>query len=181
MFCRILANRTPGSITMTVHGHNKPITAVSKRADDPRVLVTGDSEGRVVSWQTESGVGEQVRGAGPSNQVNGLAAGGDDDSVLAVGIDDTLRRAEAGEFTELSVKLDAQPRAVRGCDGATAVATVKKLLLLSKDGGVLKERALDFEPSSLDFCPQLGHLAVGEGGGGGQSVRVYSIGELVRT
>ncbi len=163
-----LDERTPGSITMTVYGHNKPITALARGGDEERckTLFTGDSEGRVIAWQTEQGVGNRLRGPGPANQVNGLAAE-PDGSVVAVGIDDTLRRAAAdGEFTSLAAKLGAQPRAVRFCGesagAATAVATVKSLLLLDGDGNVLRERSLPFEPSSLAYCEQSRHLAVGD-------------------
>ena len=82
--------RAPGSFAMTVEGHNKPITAVSRRAGDHKTLVTADSEGRVVAWQTEQGVGRQVRGRGPANQINGVQAE-EDGTIMVAGIDDTLR------------------------------------------------------------------------------------------
>ncbi len=154
---------------------------MTKKEDDSRILITGDSEGRVIQWQTEHGTGTQVSGKGPDNQINALAHEGRGDSVVVAGIDDTIRRISAGEFTDFSAKLDSQPRAVRACgdDGVTAVATVSKLMLLSPDGTVRKELSVDYEPSSLAFCPQLHHLAVGDGGSTSTgAVRVYSAADL---
>ena len=43
-------------------GHNKPITAMSRV--DSKTVYTGDSDGRLVRWNTEDGRAEEVKGKG---------------------------------------------------------------------------------------------------------------------
>ena len=57
-----LDNRTGNGIEMVVRGHNKPITAVSRV--DSKTMYTGDSEGRLVRWNTEDGRADEVTGKG---------------------------------------------------------------------------------------------------------------------
>ncbi len=168
--------RTANGITMTINGHNKPITAVSKPADDHRTFMTGDSEGRVCVWQTEQGVATQVEGKGPSNQINAMEAC-DAKNVIVAAIDDTLRGAADGYYTDVSVKLNSQPRAVKTLGDVTVLATVKSLMLLRHDS-VQKERPLDFEPSSLTVQKDVGHIAVGDGSNQGHQVHVFNASTL---
>ena len=59
-----LDNRTGGNgiVEMVVRGHNKPITAMSRV--DSKTVYTGDSEGRLVRWNTEDGRADEVKGKG---------------------------------------------------------------------------------------------------------------------
>jgi len=169
--------RTPGGIVMDVIGHNKPITALARRPTDDetdKTLVTGDSDGRVVIWQTERGSATQLNGRGPTNQINGIAALSDGRRLLVAGIDDTLRAVDSGEYVSASAKLPAQPKGVVaiGEDGLAAVATIKAMLLV--DGANVKlTKAVDYEPSCVAYCSQSGHLAVGDGANNSTDVHIH--------
>lgn len=169
--------RTPGGVTLTVEGHNKPITSVSRGRDDNKTLFTGDSDGRVVSWQTEQGVATQVKGKGPSNQINGLDAKSST-AASVVAIDDTLREVSGVDYADLSLSLGAQPRGVASLDdGTTVVVTVKSILLVA-NGSVKMEKPVDYEPCSVSVERASKQIAVGDGSNAGHSVHVYDANTL---
>ena len=50
--------KDPSKPSRIIEGHNKPITAIAKVND--KMIYTGDSDGRIVQWETENGVAKQV-------------------------------------------------------------------------------------------------------------------------
>ena len=70
---------------------------------------------------------------GPTNQITSIDTL-ESRNLIVSGVDDTLRSASSGEFTEFALKLNAQPRAARKSEGgATYVATVKSIVQIVND------------------------------------------------
>ncbi|CAG5024826.1 unnamed protein product [Parnassius apollo] len=158
-------------------GHNKPITCLALQPTTKTVF-TASHDGCVTSWNTTTGEGRHVGGAGHGNQVNGMCAG-KDGSLITCGIDDSLRFAvpsaegEVPTYTEKSVPLGSQPRALDHIvdEDMTIVATVKELLVLA---GSIKQSNLpvSYEPSCVAIEPKSKHVAVG---GADSKVHIYSL------
>jgi len=171
-FINYLDPSHPEGPVKVVKGHNKPITAMGL-SPDRKSIYTSDSEGRIITWDSETGTNTRIEGKGHGAQVNGLISSGSN-TLATIGFDDTLRSIDvsSGEFSGPAVSLSAQPRALDHVQDLTFVCTLKSIVFL-KSGAVQQEFSVEFEPSSCSYSSQLGHLAVGESGG--NLVRVYNI------
>lgn len=97
--------------TKLVQGHNKSITAMgSTGTGKDQTFWTGSFDGRICSWNSNTGLGSVVEGSTHSNQVMCFTTAGD--RAFSAGWDDTLRTADAGtnSFIGEAVKLTAQPK-----------------------------------------------------------------------
>ena len=170
LFTKSDAAEKPEKPKRIVKGHNKPVTKLIASSDG-KTIYTGGSDGVITSWDSESGRCERVSGPGHGAQVSGLAVSGS--SVLSIGFDDTLRSVDTAScsYSGSAVSLAAQPRAITSKGDVTYVVTMKSIVSL-KQGAVVDEMNVEYEPSCCAFSPAHNHLVVGEAGG--NTVRVYS-------
>jgi WD40 repeat protein len=97
--------------TKVVQGHNKAISALGSGVTAKgQTFWTGSYEGRVISWDYESGLGSHVEGSSHTNQLSAFNA--TKDRVYSVAWDDTLRIADTAGNTFIgeATKLTAQPK-----------------------------------------------------------------------
>lgn len=110
-----------------VQGHNRNITAIGKSgvfADEKQTLWTGSFDGRVCSWDLESGTGSAVEGQTHTNQVIGFTDARQ--RMYSVGWDDTVRMIDTSTniFLGSTVQLSGQPKGVDEASSRIHVATV---------------------------------------------------------
>ena len=93
--------------------------------------------------------------------------------LVSVGYDDTVRTVDTGscQYSGSAVSLSAQPRGITTKNDMTYVVTMKSIVTM-KNGAVVDEMNVEYEPSCCAFSAQHHHLVVGEAGG--NTVRVYS-------
>lgn len=159
-------------------GHNKPITCLALHGNG-KTVYTASHDGCVTEWNVDSGEARHVEGQGHGNQVNGMRTT-KDGSLLTIGIDDTLRKAEPTAegarptYTGAAVPLGSQPRALDHAaeDDITIVATVKELVVFV-GGNKQSNLPLAYEPTCVAIDKSSGLVAVG---GGDSRVHVYSRG-----
>jgi len=172
-FINFLNLDNPAAPCRVVKGHNKPITALTM-SPDRKTIYSADSDGRVISWDSETGTNSRMEGKGHGAQINGMV-GGPTNTILTIGFDDTLRSIDttSGEFSGPALSLSSQPRAVDHCQNQVFVCTLASILQVEA-GSVKHELRVEFEPSCCSFSSQLGHLAVGDAGS--NTVRVFATG-----
>lgn len=111
-----------------VHGHQKNITAAGISGS---TFFTGSYEGRVLAWDTESGIAEKVGGDGHSNYVAGVAASDskNEADVHTVGWDDTLRSVSVPNkiFTGTAAQLKFQPKGIASTSNVVLVPSSESI------------------------------------------------------
>ena len=73
--------------------------------------------------------------------------------------------AEAYSSNIAPIKLKAQPKGIDNEGGLTAIATLESISLV-KDGSMLQEENVDYEPSCASISKDSNSLAVGDSGQG---------------
>ncbi|EHL03488.1 putative Uncharacterized WD repeat-containing protein C9G1.05 [Glarea lozoyensis 74030] len=144
-----LAEGTP-TPTKVVQGHNKSVTAFGSSQDGKsQTFWTGSFEGRVCSWDSETGVGSAVDGQTHSNQVSSFTT--TNGRAYSVGWDDTLRIADTSNNTFLgdASKLSGQPKGVSSADGRIFIATTSGIEIFSNDKAVGSLLTKDFTPTAI--------------------------------
>lgn len=157
--------------TKVVQGHNRSITALgSSEGPKGQTFWTGSFDGRVCSWDANSGVGAAAEGQTHSNQVSGFATTGE--RAYSVGWDDTLRIADVSSNTFLgeASKLSAQPKGVASSEGRVFVATTEGIDIFADDKLVGTFPTKDFTPTAIAVSKST--LAVGDER---NVIHVYSI------
>lgn len=73
------------------------------------------------------GENDRVKGIGHGNQINGMKL--DNDYLYTCGIDDSLRQVDvkSNSYTELQVKLNAQPRGMDFNSNVLVTVTIKEV------------------------------------------------------
>ncbi|KAG9234792.1 WD repeat-containing protein-like protein 1 [Amylocarpus encephaloides] len=156
--------------TKIVQGHNRSITALgSSGAGKSQTFWTGSFDGRVCSWDSESGVGTAVDGQTHSNQVAAFTTS--NNRAYSVGWDDTLRIADTSSNTFLgeAPKLSGQPKGTASTDGRIYVATTSGIDVFSNDKSVGTQATKDFTPTAIAAAGNI--VAVGDDS---NVVHVYS-------
>lgn len=156
--------------TKIVQGHNKSITALGV-GSDRKSVITGSFDGRVCSWDINSGTGSVVDGQAHANQVKQFASV--PGRTYSVAWDDTLRTIDesANTFTGSSVKLNSQPQSVAAAaDGHVIVAHNNGIAVYSKDQ-LVSELRTDFTPAAVAAHGSF----VAVGGPDDNSVLVYTL------
>ena len=146
--------------TRVVQGHNKSITALGTGNNGKsQTFWTGSFEGRVCSWDSDSGLGSRVEGSSHTNQVVAFTA--TPSRVYSVAWDDTLRIADTAGNTFIgeASKLTAQPRSMASADGRLFVATASGIDIFSKDSLVGSLPTKNFTPTAISAHGSL--VAVG--------------------
>lgn len=167
----------PDTPLQVLMGHNKPITCLTLHPDRQSVY-TASHDGTVTQWNCETGEGRHIKGQGHGNQVNGMRAS-NDGTLLTCGIDDTLRIAkpaaegEAATYTDVSIPLGSQPRAMDYIieDDTAIIATVKELAIVI-GGSKQSSLPLKYEPTCVSIDPKSRYVAVG---GADNKLHLYTL------
>jgi WD40 repeat protein len=136
--------------TRVVQGHNKSITALGTGNNGKsQTFWTGSFEGRVCSWDSDSGLGSRVEGSPHTNQVTAFTA--TPSRVYSVAWDDTLRIADTAGNTFIgeALKLTAQPKSMAYADGRLFVATASGIDIFFKDSLVGTLPTKSFTPTAI--------------------------------
>ncbi|KAI9048647.1 hypothetical protein LZ554_007478 [Drepanopeziza brunnea f. sp. 'monogermtubi'] len=157
--------------TRVVQGHNKSITALGSSSEGKgQTFWTGSFEGRVCSWDADTGIGSAVDGETHKNQVTAFQT--TPGRAYSVGWDDTLRISDSAGNTFLgeTSKLSAQPKGLASADGGVFVATNSGIDIFSGDSLVGSVPTKDFTPTSIAASGSL--VAVGDDT---NIVHIYSV------
>ena len=132
-----------------VQAHQKNVTSVAALSGQNQTLFTGSSDGRVCSWDPQTGIGETVDGEAHSNYVAGLAAS-PEGRIYSVGWDDALRSIDssAKTFTGTWIKTDGQPKSVAVSNDSVFTATHKGIEIF-KNGHMHKDIKTNFSASAI--------------------------------
>jgi len=168
-FINYLDPENPDKPKKVIKGHNKPITSMALSLDR-KTIYTAASDGTVISWDSESGRNDRIKGKGHGVQVSGMTGG---NQIQTIGFDDTLRLidASAGEYSGTAFSMSAQPKAIDSKNDLTFVCTLNSIIIM-KANSVVEEIKVEYEPSCCAFSATSNHLIVGEANG--NLLRVYS-------
>lgn len=154
-----------------VQGHDRGITALVGSSDTKTATVwSGSFDGRVCSWDVETGTASVVDGQSHSNQIVQLVS--DAGRVHSVAWDDTLKTIDesANTFVGEPAKLSAQPKCAAAADGIIYIGTPSGVASYA-NGNLGKETALDYVPDAIAASGS--YVAIG---GSQKSIRVYKAG-----
>ncbi|KAH9491908.1 hypothetical protein Btru_029063 [Bulinus truncatus] len=148
----------PAQPRKIVKGHNKPIMAVA--VNGPQ-FYTASSDGLMISWETATSENDDFKGKGHTNQVTDMVQDGE--YLVSVAMDDTIRftRPASLEYSNDSIKLDSQPRAVDSKNGIAVVACLHHLVVFQAPGRKLSTLPVKFESLSVSIRPGGTEVAVG--------------------
>lgn len=133
------------ALVKTVRGHQKAITSASYLPTS-KTLFTGSYDGRIRSWDMNTGAAGPIDGETHTNYVSGIAASSEDSRVYSTGWDDTLRTVDAAQtsFLGSAIKLDGQPRGIAVASVAgkphTLVATATGITAYSDGSEVSRQK-----------------------------------------
>ncbi|KAH8685868.1 WD40-repeat-containing domain protein [Tricladium varicosporioides] len=136
--------------TKIIQGHNRSITALGSCEDSKgQTFWTGSFDGRVCSWDYQSGLGCAIEGQTHSNQVTAFDT--TPTRAYSVGWDDTLRIADASSnaFLGETSKLSGQPKGITSAEGRVFVATTAGIDIYSKDSLVGNFSTNDYSPTAI--------------------------------
>jgi WD40 repeat protein len=135
--------------SQVVRGHQKNITAAGISGS---TLFTGSYEGRVLAWDTATGLADKVEGDSHSNYVAGFTASEakGEAEIFSVGWDDTLRSVSAGNkiFTGTASSLSFQPKGLATTSGVVLVASSESVAIF-KDGSKAGSVSTKFSPTCI--------------------------------
>lgn len=157
--------------TRVIQGHNKSITALGTGNNGKaQTFWTGSFEGRVCSWDGDSGLGSRVEGSSHTNQVTAFA--NTPSRAYSVAWDDTLRIADTAGNTFIgeALKLSAQPKAMASADGRLFAATASGIDIFSKDTLVGTFPTPSFTPTAISA-----HGSIVAVGSDNNAVQIYKV------
>lgn len=178
--------RSPPKPRMIVEGHNKPITAFAQKPDQPNRVFTGSSDGRVIQWDTEQGLGKEIKN-NRTCQVNALAW--QNPSLYAATMDDVLSamtfedskvtitpemRLEEFKYSVSESKLPAQARGMAELGSSQVLILIQNALLTFENGTIAKDEKLPYEASCLAVSEKHNVVVIGEAAPG-QNFHVYNL------
>ncbi|KLO12889.1 WD40 repeat-like protein [Schizopora paradoxa] len=162
----VFDQREGGKPSRTLHGPQKAITAATVTSSGTFIAGTGD--GRILAYDNEGNT-SLTEGESHKNLVTGFAVQGD--TLLSVGMDDTLREVEGNgqRMSAAQSKLDTQPKGIAtSSEGTAFIAEVSKIEAF-RSNQKIAELSVIYGPSSISTTGQL--VAVG---GDDQKVHFYN-------
>ncbi|KAF9349339.1 hypothetical protein BGX34_001849, partial [Mortierella sp. NVP85] len=147
-------------VTRVVKGHQKSISALTTGiAEENRAtFFTGDSDGRVFSWEPNTGVATSVseEGRGITQMVSG---GG---QLVSMGVDD-VRITNRNTPSDVSIlSTDGQAKGVSSSDdGQIIVAATAKEVQVIQGGKKVDSIALEYNATAIAINPQRNLVAIG--------------------
>lgn len=158
-FINYLDDKNPSKPIRILTGHNKSITSIALNNDN---LYTGGYDGFINYWNLTSHDNARISG-GHKNQVQDMAVSKSKQLVFTIGFDDTLRSIDmrSNQFTNLSVKLDSQPKGICLLNNLIVIACYQHLLIFNDDGQKLATLKTNYEASCIASNSTNNHIAVG--------------------
>lgn len=154
-----------GSITKTLKGHNKPITALAL-SQDKKYAFTADFEGNITRWDVNTGESERVSQDVHKSQVSGLFVS-ENETLISVGWDDFIAFTDDcfGSIEKSSpnrIKLSSQPRGVSSSkDGKVVVVAGHKSIYVFVDKQQKISHDIGSEATCISLSPDIKTIAVG--------------------
>ena len=153
-----------------VRGHQKNITAAALAGT---TLATGSYEGRVLAWDTTTGLADKVDGASHSSYVAGITtSGSSSEAVLySVGWDDTLRSISVADriFTGEASDLKFQPKGIAATSNTVLVPSTDSIAVYSQ-GTQVGSLPVKYAPTSI-----AAHGSTVAVGGDDKLVHIYTL------
>lgn len=122
--------------TRVVEGHQRNITSMSRSTvADKETLWTGSNEGRIRSWDLETGSAGHIDGESHSTYVSAIATSNEGNGrVYSVGWDDIVRTIDISShtFTGDAAKLSGQPKGVAAGKDTVLVANADGIEIFKK-------------------------------------------------
>lgn len=135
--------------TKVVRGHQKNITAAGISGS---TFFTGSYDGRVLAWDTASGIADKVEGDSHSNYVAGFTTSDSsaESEVFSVGWDDTLRSISVPNkiFTGTATGLSFQPKGITTTSGTVLVPSSDSISVY-KNGEKAGSLAVKYTPTAV--------------------------------
>ncbi|GJJ68478.1 hypothetical protein EMPS_00824 [Entomortierella parvispora] len=149
-----------------VKGHQKAITAFTV-SSDKKTLFTGSYDGRVMSWEEESGEGSPLQESSHDNQVMQMAYSGA--QLVSAGMDDTLRISSLDSSNNVSVvSTGGLPKGVSVSDDQTVVMATESEVRIVQNGKKVGSLPVSYSATSIAISAQGTTVAVGS-----QDAKVY--------
>lgn len=157
-----------------IKGHNKPIMTLAL-SEDKTHIYSGASDGQIFCWDVNTGLCDEIRGKGHSNQVQEIVV--DEDVFVTIGMDDTIRynSARSNEYSPDATKLPSLPKAVsvlRNRNELLAVVACIQHIVVVVDGNIMFQQQVKFEALSVDICKGGNTVAIG---GSDRKIHIYNL------
>lgn len=148
----------PSHPSKIIKGHNKPVMALA--VGDSK-FYTASSDGLIISWNATTGENDDIKGKGHTNQVTDMVLDGD--YLVSVAMDDTIRFTPTSGlvYSNDTLKLESQPRAVDSKNGVAVVACLHHLVVIQAPGRKLSTLPVKFEALSVSIRAGGNEVAVG--------------------
>ncbi|ESO90974.1 hypothetical protein LOTGIDRAFT_191449 [Lottia gigantea] len=149
----------PNKPLRIIKGHSKSIMALAASSDKSTIF-TGSFDGHINYMDAESFVDDEMQGKGHSNQVSDMKIV--DDTLVTIGMDDTIRFSSASEkkYGSAVTKLDSQPKSVDSCGSISIVASISHITVFDGEKKVSSTK-INYEALSVAIHPKLTEVAVG--------------------
>ncbi|KAG0284702.1 hypothetical protein BGZ96_010956 [Linnemannia gamsii] len=152
-----------------IQGHQKAITAFSI-SEDKKTFLSGSYDGRVMSWEENTGKATPLNEASHGNQVMQIANNGA--QFVSAGMDDTVRISNAKNLNEVSVvSIGGLPKSVSSSDNQAVVVATENEVQIIEDGKKVASLAVGYSATSVAINPQGITVAIGA-----QDAKVYVMG-----
>ncbi|KAF9085229.1 hypothetical protein BGX23_009844 [Mortierella sp. AD031] len=152
-----------------IQGHQKAITAFSI-SEDKQTLLTGSYDGRVMSWEENTGKATPLNEASHGNQVMQIVNNGA--QFVSAGMDDTIRILNAKNPSDVSVvSISGLPRSVSSSDDQTIVVATESEIQVIQGGKKVDSLAVGYNATAIAINPQGTTVAIGA-----QDAKVYVMG-----
>lgn len=158
-FINYLDEKNPSKPIRVLTGHNKSITSIGL---DGNNLYTGGYDGFINYWNISTHENARISG-GHKNQVQDMAVSKSKQLVYTIGFDDMLRSIDmrTNEFTNLSVKLDSQPKGLCLLNNLIIIICYQHLLIFNDEGTKLATLKTNYEANCIAANSTNNHIAVG--------------------
>lgn len=133
-----------------ISGHNKNISAMgSSHNHNGQTLWTGSLEGKVCSWEVNSGIASVVQGECHKNQI--IAFQSSKEQIYSIGWDDTVRITDihTNTFREELFKISAQPRGLALAEGRILIIHANGVQIYSKNEFIMEFPTKDYTPTAI--------------------------------
>lgn len=169
-----LDRANPSKPLRIVKGHNKPITALAMSSDRKHAF-TASFDGNICRWDLGNGDCDQIAGKGHTNQVQDICV--DSSRLVTCGMDDMVLISDLssipGSGFQKQIKVSSQPKGIAiGPDGTVFVACIGEIVII-KDGRIISNQKVPFEPQCVAVNPSGSEVAFG-GGDGDNKVHLFS-------
>jgi len=156
--------------TRIIRGHSKNITSAAIAGS---TFATGSYDGRVLVWDTTTGLADKVEGAAHSSYVAGITTSDskNEAELYSVGWDDTLRSMSVPDkiFTGEAHDLKFQPKGVAATSSTVLIPSTDAIAVYSK-GAQVSSLPVKFAPTSI-----AAHGSTVAVGGDDKLVHIYTL------